>query len=80
MIGKSTTKGRYKMKFGEKLKEARRRNGLSQVELADALGVHSMTVSRWELSIRYPDVRYLPAMTRLLHVSSDDLLGIEETT
>jgi DNA-binding XRE family transcriptional regulator len=39
------------MEFGQRLKEVRKHNSLSQVELAKMLGFHSITVSRWERSV-----------------------------
>lgn len=61
-----------------RLKEVRKQNGLSQVESAEVLGVHSMTVSRWETSFNYPDIRILAAIATLFDVSSDYLLGIRD--
>ena len=65
------------MRIGEKLKEERERQGLSQKDVADSLHVARQSVSRWETDQSYPDVENLIALGRLYHVSLDELLGIE---
>ena len=45
------------MTFGEKLKNLREAKGLSQEELAKALGVSRRTVSNYESGHRYPRYR-----------------------
>ena len=42
--------------FGEQLKNRRKESGISQSELAERLGVHIQTVSKWERGIMLPDV------------------------
>lgn len=66
------------MRIGEKLKEERERQGLSQKEVADRLHIARQAVSRWETDQSYPDLENLMALGRLYHVSIDELLGMEK--
>lgn len=61
--------------FGERLAEARQRAGLSQVQVAEALGMSQRTVAHWERkrSPVYPD--QLVTLCELLSVSPEELLG-----
>jgi len=68
------------MDFGQRLKEVRKQHGLSQVELAEILGSHSVTLSRWERSVDYPTILVLARIASLFHVSADYLLGLSATT
>ena len=49
------------MKFGEKLKALRKERGLTQNELAKAVGVGTRSVVGWEQEGRYPRKRELYA-------------------
>ena len=62
------------MTFGEKLIRLRRREGLSQEALAEALGVSRQAVSRWEQGTALPDAAKLLPCARLFSVSTDWLL------
>lgn len=62
------------MTFGEKLKEARKKNGLSQEELAELIGVSRAAVAKWETGKGLPDIENLKAAAGLLDVSIDYLL------
>lgn len=66
------------MRIGEKLKEEREKQGLSQKEVADRLHIARQAVSRWETDQSYPDLENLMALGRLYHVSIDELLGMEK--
>ena len=57
------------MKFEEKLMTMRKRNGMSQEELADQLGVSRQAISRWELGSTLPDA------PNLLKLSEKSLLS-----
>ncbi len=60
-----------------KIKEARKSRGMSQKELADALGLTRSTVSMWEIGASYPSAPQIVAVCRLLGVSSDCLLELD---
>ena len=58
-----------------KFKKARERSGLSQQELAQALGVDQSTVCLWETGKTKPRAKLLPALAKTLCCSIDDLLA-----
>ena len=63
------------IKLGEKIRELRRRDGRTQESLADALGVSSQAVSRWEANGGYPDMETIPAIANFFHITIDELFG-----
>ncbi len=62
--------------IGQKIKELRRKNDMTQEKLADFLGVTYQSVSKWETGITMPDLSLIVPLARLLHVSTDELLGM----
>ena len=62
------------MALGEKLARLRKARGMSQEQLAEALGVSRQAVSKWELGEAVPDVSRVVAMSELFGVSTDYLL------
>ena len=67
-------KGETTLTFSEKLIRLRRREGLSQEALAEALGVSRQAVSRWEQGTALPDSAKLLPCARQFGVSVDWLL------
>ena len=65
------------MTIGEKIKELRKKNDLTQEKLADYLCVSYQAVSKWECGLSSPDLSLIGALTKLLHVSADELLGLK---
>lgn len=61
--------------LGKRIRELRQRNRITQETLADALGVTSQAVSRWETSGSYPDMEIIPAIANYFGVSIDELFG-----
>jgi DNA-binding transcriptional regulator YiaG len=56
----------------EELKRGRRQLGMSQTELAEKIGVHGMTVSRWErgtIKVPAPIARLIELLMRERHAS-----------
>lgn len=62
------------MTLGEKIREARRKRGLSQEQLAERLSVSRSAIAKWETDKGLPDVGNLKMLARLLSVSVDRLL------
>ncbi len=61
-------------KIGRMIAAYRKRKGLTQRQLADVLGVTNKAVSKWETGQGVPDISILPALSKELAVSIDDLL------
>ena len=57
------------MRFGEKVRDLRKKNSLTQDELAKCLGVSKRTIIGWERDGRYPrNVEILEKMADIFHV------------
>ena len=67
------------MLMGEKIREARRKCGFSQEQLAEKMSVSRSAVAKWETDKGLPDVGNLKMLARLLKVSVDHLLDEEQT-
>ena len=65
------------MNFGEKLKELRKAQKLTQRELAERLNVAKSVVSYYESGDRFPSYDVLIKISRTFHVTTDYLLGVE---
>jgi len=63
--------------FTEKLKDARTEKGLSQQQVAEAIGVTRSAYSNYEQGIREPDLNTLKKICMFFNISSDYLLDIE---
>ena len=64
--------------FGKFVAERRRSVGLTQRELARQLHVTESAVSKWERGLSYPDITSVPALAKVLGVSSDELISASE--
>jgi transcriptional regulator with XRE-family HTH domain len=63
--------------FGKRLIALRKARGITQVELAKALGTTQRTISYYENEDGLPTVALLGSLTRVLGVTSDELLGLK---
>jgi len=63
--------------IGQRIKDLRKQNDLTQEKLADFLGVTYQSVSKWETGITMPDLGMIVPLARVLHVSADELLGMK---
>ena len=62
------------MILADKITEERKKNGWSQEELADKLGVSRQAVSKWESAGSVPDLQRVIQLAELFGVSTDYLL------
>ena len=61
-------------KIGRFIADNRRRRGMTQRVLAEALGVSNRTVSKWECGGGLPELANILPLCRLLDVTADELL------
>lgn len=66
-------------KIGKKIKNARTEKNMTQMDLADAMGISFQAVSNWERGNSMPDVAKLPDLCEILGLNLDELLGNEDT-
>ena len=64
--------------IGSRLSVCRQNKNLTQEELAYRLGVTPQALSKWERGMSLPDTSILPAIARMLEISTDYLLGINQ--
>ncbi len=67
------------MKLYEKITLYRKKNGLSQEELAEKIGVSRQAVSKWETGDALPEITKLKALAETFNVTVDFLLDEEKT-
>ena len=64
-------------KLGERLKELRKQQGLTQVQVAERLGLSKAVISSYEVASRHPSYDILIKMAALYGVTTDYLLGLD---
>ena len=64
-------------KIGRKISALRKAQGLTQMELADKLGISFQAVSNWERGNTMPDISKLPDLAEIFSVSIEEILGDE---
>ena len=60
---------------GKIVKELREKNGLTQLQLSEKLGVSDKTVSKWENGKGYPDITLLEPIAEAFRVSVTELIA-----
>ena len=66
------------MEFSERLKDLRKQAGLTQVDVAEKLGISQPAYASWERGIKKPTQENLVKIAQVLNVSVDYLVGNSE--
>ena len=66
------------MDFGDKLKEIRRNEGLSQEQLAEKIGVSRQAITKWETGRGLPDVENMMILAEIFKMTLDELVSREK--
>lgn len=63
--------------FGQRLSALRKAAGYTQQNLAEELGVSRRMIAYYEGQSEHPPTTLLPALAQALHISTDELLGLQ---
>lgn len=67
------------MKINEIIRERRIKQGLTQEQLANYLGISAPAVNKWEKGTSYPDIVLLPTLARILDTDLNTLLSFQDS-
>ncbi len=67
-----------KKTLGTMIAELRKQHGMTQLDLAEKMGVTDKAVSKWERDLSCPDINSLPNLAEVLGVSVEDLMQIKK--
>ena len=65
------------LKTADRIRELREKNNLTQTQLARTLYVSRSCVNAWEMAVSIPSTQKIIELCRILHTTSDYLLGID---
>ncbi len=61
------------MNIGNKIRELRKRRGITQEQLANSIGISFQAISKWENGIALPDITLAPVLASYFGISMDEL-------
>lgn len=65
-----------KKTLGMMIASLRKENGMTQLELAEKMGVTDKAVSKWERDLSCPDVNTIPKLAETFGISVDELMQV----
>ena len=68
-----------KKTLGTMIAELRKQHGMTQLELAEKMGVTDKAVSKWERDLSCPDINSIPNLAEILGVSVEELMQVKKT-
>ena len=66
------------MKINEVIRYYRKKENLTQEQVANYLNISAPAVNKWENGISYPDITLLPSLARVLKIDVNTLLGFNK--
>ena len=79
----SNTRENEQMKrqtLGRMISTLRKEKGMTQLELAEKMGVTDKAVSKWERELSFPDINSIPKLAEIFEVSVDELMQVKTET
>ena len=64
--------------LGTMIAERRKQSGMTQLELAEKMGVTDKAVSKWERDLSCPDIKSIPNLAEILGVSVEELMQVKK--
>ena len=68
-----------KKTLGTMIAELRKQRGMTQLELAEKMGVTDKAVSKWERDLSCPDINSIPNLAEIFGVSVEELMQVKKT-
>ena len=69
-----------KQTLGMMISTLRKEKGMTQLELAEQMGVTDKAVSKWERDLSFPDINSIPKLAEIFEVSVDELMQVKTET
>ncbi len=66
--------------LADRIKALRNQSGLTQSDIARSFGISRSSVNAWEMGLSVPSTQYIVELAKLFDVSTDYLLGLENTS
>jgi len=82
-VQSSNTRENEQMKkqtLGMMISSLRKEKGMTQLELAEKMGVTDKAVSKWERDLSFPDINSIPKLAEIFEISVDDLMQVKTET
>ena len=69
-----------KQTLGMMISTLRKEKKMTQLELADLMGVTDKAVSKWERDLSFPDINSIPKLAEIFEISVDELMQVKTET
>lgn len=69
-----------KQTLGMMISTLRKEKGMTQLELAEKMGVTDKAVSKWERDLSFPDINSVPKLAEIFEISVDELMQVKTET